>query len=446
MNLDEANHWLKQENIRITLKQRGQSLFLVGTLPPKPGSKKTKPYQQEISLNAMKATPENILRAMVEARVVNDSVKLGRFDWNLYSPKVQAESTRTIRALIEQYTELHWQRNEKTIKREKVWKKEINHLYKLPLDTKPTVALFKSFGEQYDISSRTRKRVMIHLLNLAQLADFSSRDLKELRNLRATYHVSKTQRRTILTDKELLDLRISVEPGPVRFIIEALILWGLRPHELYLIDEMTPDCGGLIRIKEGGKSKSSRMVRPLYPEYFERWQTWKGTPPETIREDPGYVIAKVFRKLNLGLRPYDLRHSWAIRALYYPKITEEQAARSMGHSLGIHQSVYEHWISTKREREEFIAAQGLEATNSFIVLDDPEEPIEYKSYPFFSKHPLDSAFHKQPCPRCSSTSIVWVGWVKKNDEISGRRQRCNKCNKIMTIKKNPDLGQGSDDL
>lgn len=434
LDIKTANEQLTKEGVRIKLKQRNRALFLVGTLPPKPGSSKVKPYQQEISLKAKQASPENIALAMVEARMVDQALRLGRFNWEDYSPKVYKELHKTINDLIEEYNRNHWLKYEKTWRREQRWNQQVlYYLKKLPGSKEPTVALFKELIEQYPLNSCTRKRVAAYVIGLGILADFSIKEIEELKRLKGTYNVKHTKPRRILTDVELLQLRASVEPGPARFVIEALILWGLRPHEIYLIDDLTPSNGGLIQIKEGGKSKIARMVRPLYPEYYERWQTWKGTPPENSRIDKGDVITDLFRRLKLGLRPYDLRHSWAVRAMYYPEITEEQAARSMGHSLVVHQRIYEHWLTQHREKEEFLLSQNRAGT--FEIPEDSPEPLTYKSKRFnVGPDSLSGKYSKPDCPRCASTNTVWSGFAYYKQKVYGRRVVCKNCGAYTTVK------------
>ena len=70
--------------------------------------------------------------------------------------------------------------------------------------------------------------------------------------------------------------------------------------------------------------------------------------------------AKGLPEKNLELEsqritPYCLRHNWAIRHACDPNcagITEEQAARAMGHSLDVHKKNYQKWVSKKEARKQ----------------------------------------------------------------------------------------------
>ena len=55
------------------------------------------------------------------------------------------------------------------------------------------------------------------------------------------------------------------------------------------------------------------------------------------------------------ITPYDLRHHWAIRHACDPScagITEEQAAKAMGHSLEVHRKNYQKWVSVTEARRQ----------------------------------------------------------------------------------------------
>ncbi len=58
----------------------------------------------------------------------------------------------------------------------------------------------------------------------------------------------------------------------------------------------------------------------------------------------GTVMRLPFRRAGVSFQPYDLRHAWAVRAIYSPKINASFAAKSMGHSLQVHNSIYQKWF------------------------------------------------------------------------------------------------------
>ena len=57
------------------------------------------------------------------------------------------------------------------------------------------------------------------------------------------------------------------------------------------------------------------------------------------------------------ITPYDLRHNWAIRHATDPTcagITDEQAAKAMGHSLDVHKKNYQKWVSKVEARRQYM--------------------------------------------------------------------------------------------
>lgn len=50
LTLDAVNERLKAAKVGIKVRQKGNRLYLRGTLPPKPGAEKQHPHQQDLSL------------------------------------------------------------------------------------------------------------------------------------------------------------------------------------------------------------------------------------------------------------------------------------------------------------------------------------------------------------------------------------------------------------
>mgnify|MGYP001790681134 CR=1 FL=1 len=78
-----ANQYLKGVNAKIALVRRGEMLYWQGTLPPKPHSKRDRPYQQNCS-SGLPYTKAGIGRAKKRAVIIGNQVALGEFDWTEY--------------------------------------------------------------------------------------------------------------------------------------------------------------------------------------------------------------------------------------------------------------------------------------------------------------------------------------------------------------------------
>lgn len=81
--LAQANGRLKAGNVGVLLRHRGWKLYLRAILPPKPGSKKDKPHQQEIA-SGFRANPAGISAAEKEARRVGALLESKAFSWLPY--------------------------------------------------------------------------------------------------------------------------------------------------------------------------------------------------------------------------------------------------------------------------------------------------------------------------------------------------------------------------
>ncbi|MEM9272344.1 MAG: hypothetical protein AAGA80_05195 [Cyanobacteria bacterium P01_F01_bin.143] len=78
--LGKANDRLKKSRTGILIYRRGNKLSLRGTLPPKPGSEKTKPYQQYLPLGIY-SNAAGIKQAEEKAKLLGSQLALEKFDW-----------------------------------------------------------------------------------------------------------------------------------------------------------------------------------------------------------------------------------------------------------------------------------------------------------------------------------------------------------------------------
>ena len=72
----------------------------------------------------------------------------------------------------------------------------------------------------------------------------------------------------------------------------------------------------------------------------------------TTLQQVGRRVAEQFRRYDLPLTPYDLRHAWAVRTIHIG-LPDTVAARMMGHSVAIHTRTYHHWI-TRRDQQQAV--------------------------------------------------------------------------------------------
>ena len=75
---------------------------------------------------------------------------------------------------------------------------------------------------------------------------------------------------------------------------------------------------------------------------------------DTTLQHIGRRVSEQFRRYNLPMTPYDLRHAWAIRTIHIG-LPDSVSARMMGHSVAIHTRTYHHWI-TRRDQQKAVDA------------------------------------------------------------------------------------------
>ena len=79
-----------------------------------------------------------------------------------------------------------------------------------------------------------------------------------------------------------------------------------------------------------------------------------GVSRQTTLQQVGRRVAEQFRRYELPITPYDLRHAWAVRTIHIG-LPDTVAARMMGHSVAIHTRTYHHWI-TRRDQQQAVDA------------------------------------------------------------------------------------------
>ncbi len=81
--INQANGRLRAAKVGVTIQAIGDRLYLQATLPPKPNSNKTRPYQQQITLG-IRNNPAGVSLAEKEARKVGALVDCKEFSWEPY--------------------------------------------------------------------------------------------------------------------------------------------------------------------------------------------------------------------------------------------------------------------------------------------------------------------------------------------------------------------------
>jgi hypothetical protein len=216
---------------------------------------------------------------------------------------------------------------------------------------------------------------------------------------------------------DALNSRFSLE----RWCLAMQFCYGLRNHELWWCEAITAEAPGITAgwlLVPGWwrtKSREEHWVWPLFPGWIERYglAAQQGKAQEELHRrscpkvvscrdkstdwepgdpaDPGLCVNNhrlgtwVTRRLRdylppwfarvpdtdgryqrrdrpQAITPYDLRHAWAVTVATDPAwrhVSDEEAARAMGHSLDVHRRRYQRWIGAAQRRDRAMAAVRL---------------------------------------------------------------------------------------
>jgi len=362
--LAEANERLRAANVGITILQRNNKLYLRGVLPPKDG--KGKPKRQELA-TGVRASASGIRFAETEARKIGALVDCKEFSWETVSHSVRDEVVPpTVGEVVARFEEHYFQRRARTPQSETTWK-DYQKIFRLlpPEEPMGVEVLFKVVLATAP-DTRTRQRCC---MVLTRLAKFAGVDL-DVKPYQGSYSPKRVTPRHLPTDEEIAHWRNQIEHPAWRWAYGMMACYGLRNHEVFLVDQDSlRDAPGIVTLLEDKPTRSAdgtvitlkgktgaRRVWPCYPEWWEIWRLDEVVVPEvTARRssDLGERLNHYFRRwAKIPFPPYDLRHCWAVRTLEFG-LDVSLAAAQMGHSVQVHTELYHHWISERHHQRAF---------------------------------------------------------------------------------------------
>jgi integrase len=203
---------------------------------------------------------------------------------------------------------------------------------------------------------------------LAALADQQGLTLpSDWRERSGGYGLHAARFRLLPSDEQILKL-VQEIPNPAwRLAYGLMATYGLRNHEVFYCDlsSLAPGGDRVLRVLPTSKT-GEHQVWPFQPEWVEWFELERlGRDPaalprvsrdlsRTTLRHAGRRVAEQFRRYNLPITPYDLRHAWAVRTIHIG-LPDTVAARMMGHSVAIHTRTYHHWI-TRRDQQRAVDA------------------------------------------------------------------------------------------
>jgi integrase len=219
--------------------------------------------------------------------------------------------------------------------------------------------------ESYPAASRSRQQCGTALAALAKMVAI---DLPADWGARAGgYGLHRAQFRQLPSDVQVEQLVERIPNPGWRLAYGLMATYGLRNHEVFFTDlsALLPGSDRVIRVLPTSKT-GEHQVWPFQPDWVERFELPRlalevgSLPPictdlrTTTLQQVGRRVAEQFRRYELPITPYDLRHAWAVRTIHIG-LPDTVAARMMGHSVSIHTRTYHHWI-TRRDQQQAVDA------------------------------------------------------------------------------------------
>jgi integrase len=349
--LEQANKRLREQNIGVTLNQRGRRLYLRATLPPKPGSNKTNWHQQEIALGFY-ANSLAIKQAEASARKVGALIVLKEFDWSPYLRREAVVLAQIIEDLKKNYEKDYFASHGDTPTSRSSWKSNIErYLNLLPADKPLTKELVLQCINNTKAKTAKREKICVVLKAFVKFAGVEM-DI-DFKKLSKGYSPAPRN----LPDDELICEWFDKIPAPEwQAVYGFLAVYGLRPHEIFHLDLTDFRSGAdFVRVKKETKT-GARLAFPLEVEWVDKFNLRSLVLPEIETEGKanrqlGQKVSAAFRRCKIPFHPYDLRHSWARRSI--GQLDPRTAANSMGHSLETHNRIYNAWFTEKDGEKAF---------------------------------------------------------------------------------------------
>ena len=245
-------------------------------------------------------------------------------------------------------TEIWWQKRRKRGPSADVsWKTTYAMPLKVLLDQSAvSVETLCAVVESKPAGSCSRRRAALAVTAVAQALDLGADAVQKLRTIGKGYSPLKDAAARNIPSDELIEQVVDALPSGWQWVAGICAAYGARPHEALLMAEVQTN--NLVAIK-GGKT-GARQGMPLPKKWIERWDLLNRRLPEiNLDRDHrtvGSQLGVALKRHQAPFQAYDLRHAWAVRAIHNPRISPSLAAKSLGHSLIVHTSLYQRWFDS----------------------------------------------------------------------------------------------------
>ena len=368
--VERQNRALRDRGYQVSLDLHQGMVRLRATLPPKPSEPLTSPWKQRRISTGLRY-PDQASDVVKKAELLGACIEKAKrtkepFDWRLWDSSQSGyrhhlDPARPLFTGVDalRQTEICWyQKRKRSVSADTTWAVDyaapLKPLLLIP-DLQPEHLI--NLVEATTPSTRTRRRCSHAAATLATAIGFSAEVQQNLRTMGRGYSpTTDTAPRNVPTDEALVAFIDSL-PTNWQWPVGICAVYGARPHEALLYSEVLSS--KLLAISDG--KTGSRTCFALPAQWIDRWDlTAKRLPVFDYDRSNKVVGAEMgiyFRKAQAGFKPYDVRHAFAVRTIYSPKISPSLAAKSMGHALQVHNRIYQKWFD----------ASGMEALHAQLL-------------------------------------------------------------------------------
>ena len=370
--INNFNDKFATKGSKLRIEKRGDKLNIRGSLPSKKNNNNF--TVQRISLG-LKADSAGLEEAKKKLQLITLQLDLNQFNWiNWVKNPDKEEIKNELKFLtkINEFEDFFFSETKNeylTSTRKTTWKSSYKPYLKRIIsiydnsDSENLNNIFMTTLKSYKEGSRSRKQCAT---SLSVLAKFLDHTLPENWNLMAKgYGLKKASFRDLPTDEKIEELWEEIPNNSWKYVFGLMATYGLRNHEVFFCDlsSLTNNGDKIIRVLPTTKT-GEHQIWPFHPKWIDRFELYKlGQDPEllpninrdlrkTTLQNIGKKITDQFKRYSLRIKPYDLRHAWAVRTIFYD-LPDTVAARMMGHSVSLHTQTYHHWI-TKRNQQQAV--------------------------------------------------------------------------------------------
>jgi len=370
--INNVNDKFATQGSKLKIEKRGEKLNIRGSLPSKEDNNNFKIHRISLGL---KADISGLEEAKKKLQLINLQLELNQFDWiNWISIPNKKGITNDYEFsnklnLFEEFFFKESKSEYLNSTRKTTWRSSYKPYLKRLLnifnnnENLDLEKIFQKTLESYKEGSRSRKQCATSLSVLAKFLEIKLPDDWKL-NAKG-YGLNKAGFRDLPSDELIEELWEKIPNESWKFVFALMATYGLRNHEVFFCDLSSLKNFGdkIIRVLPTTKT-GEHQVWPFHPEWVEKFELSKlGENPEllpniktdlkiTTLQNIGKKITDQFKRYSLQIKPYDLRHAWAVRTIIYD-LPDTVAARTMGHSVSLHTQTYHHWI-TKRDQQQAV--------------------------------------------------------------------------------------------